>query len=190
MEDNTEETTQQNPAEETAVEETQEETQPEEKETPTQKTDHTDAEKRAYARMKEAEESAKKAKAELKKVQEELAKAKIPISDVDAILEVQSSTKDLDNDEVAELKLRASSIGKSLSEARQDKNYQLWQKAHREAVEKDKTLTPSTKQDEVDKPKSYVQRLNEATTQEEKEKILNEMGLNPLNPNRNINVSF
>jgi len=189
MEDNTEETTQQNPAEETAVEETQEETT-EVKETPDKKTEHTDAEKRAYARMKEAEDSAKKAKAELKKVQEELAKAKIPISDVDAILEVQSSTKDLDNEEVAELKLRASSIGKSLSETRQDKNYQLWQKAHREAVEKDKTLTPSTKQDEVDKPKSYVQRLNEATTQEEKEKILNEMGLNPLNPNRNINVSF
>ena len=189
MEDNIEETTQQNPAEETAVEETQEETT-EVKETPIQKTDHTDAEKRAYARMKEAEDSAKKAKAELKKVQDELAKAKIPISDVDAILEVQSSTRDLDNEEVAELKLRASSIGKSLSEARQDKNYQLWQKAHREAVEKENSLKPSTKQDEVDRPKSYVQRLNEATTQEEKEKILNEMGLNPLNPNRNINVSF
>lgn len=82
---------------------------------------------------------------------------------------------------MSELKLRASSLGISLSEARQDKNYQVWQRGYRAETEKQKALTPSTKQDEVEKPKTFSQRLAEARTQEEKGKILDEMGLNPLN---------
>jgi len=181
MEDN-----QQNPVEESTVEETQETTPQEVTDTPDKKQEHTEAEKRLYARAKSAEEIAQKAKAEAEALKKELAKAKIPISDVDAILEVQSATSGFDTDEVSELRLRAGSLGTSLSKAREDKNFQLWQKAHREEVSKNKTLDPSTKQDEVEKPKSTAQRLAEARTQEEKGKILDELGFNPLNPRKDF----
>ncbi len=153
-----------------------------ETETPKEKTTdtYTDREKRYYARMKESEDMAKKAKADLAKAKDEFAKAKLPISDIDAILEVQTATKELDNEEVAELKLRASSLGISLSEARQNKNYQVWQKAYREAVAKEKSLAPNTNQGEVEKAKTPQQRLAEAKTLDEKAAILNEIGWNPM----------
>lgn len=175
MEDN-----QQNLGEETPIEETQEEVPQEEKETPTKKTEHTDTEKRLYARTKEAEERANKAVAEAKMLKDELAKAKLPISDVDAILEVQNATNGLDTDEVAELRLRAGALGTSLSKAREDKNYQLWQRGHREEVLKNKALSPNTNQDEVDKPKTLEQELLNAQTQDEKEKVLDKYGINPM----------
>lgn len=161
----------------------------EEKETPKEQTKetYTEREKRYYARMKESEEIAKKAKAELAKAKEEVAKAKLPISDIDAILEVQSSTRDLDTDEVAELKLRASSLGISLSEARQNKNFQIWQGAHREMVAKEKALAPNTNQVEIDKPKTIEDELSEAKTQKEKEVVLDKYGLNPLKRRKDIN---
>lgn len=181
------EETEENPGETTPAEETQEETNVE-KETPNEKTkeSYTDREKRYYARMKESEEIAKKAKADLAKAKEEVAKAKLPISDIDAILEVQSSTRDLDTEEVSELKLRASSLGTSLSEARKNTNYQIWQKAHREMVEKERALAPNTNQGEVEKKLSRSDEFKAAKTQEDMEKILNKYGLNPLNPVRDF----
>ena len=161
------ETTEQNPAEEETAEEPQEEaveeTPQEEKETPKEQTKepYTERERRSYARMKEAEETAKKAREELAKVKQDLAKARLPISDVDAILEVQSATSGLDSDEVAELKLRASSQGIKLSDAREDKNFLLWQRAHREEVEKTKAATPSTVQPEEEKPKTVFDQARE-----------------------------
>ena len=155
------------------------------KETPKEQTKetYTDREKRYYARMKESEEIAKQAKADLVKAKEEVAKAKLPISDIDAILEVQSSTRDLDTEEVAELKLRASALGISLSEARKNKNYQVWQKGYREAVEKEKELNPSTRQTEVEKPKGTMEKLaeikkgNPFAITEERERIATEAKL-------------
>jgi hypothetical protein len=175
MEDN-----QQNPVEESTVEEIQETTPQEETETPEKKQEHTEAEKRLYARAKSAEEIAQKAKSEADALKKELAKAKLPISDVDAILEVQSATAGFDSDEVAELRLRAGALGTSLSKAREDKNFQLWQRGHREEIEKNKALSPNTNQDEIEKPKTLEEKLQAATTQDEKGKILDEYGINPM----------
>jgi len=159
MEDIIKEETQDNLAEEeTAIEETQEEIPTEETETPIKETksqEYSDREKRLYARTKKAEE-------EVKRAREELAKAKVPISDIDAILEVQSSTKDLDPQEIAELKLRATAGQISLTEARKDPNYLLWQTAYREKVEKDNAAKPSTLQPEVERKKSFIDKLKEA----------------------------
>lgn len=164
MPEETTEETVENPAEEETAEEPSEEETPEEnpqeeKETPKEQTKetYTERERRSYARMKEAEETAKKAKEELAKVKEDLAKARLPISDVDAILEVQTATSGLDPDEVAELKLRASSLGLKLSDAREDKNFLLWQKGHREEVEKTKAAAPTTVQPEEEKPKTVFE---------------------------------
>lgn len=172
---------QQNETVETVAEETQGITQQEVKETPNEKTEHTETEKRLYARAKEAEERAQKATSEAKKLQQELAKAKLPISDVDAILEVQSATSGFDTDEVAELRLRAGALGTSLSKAREDKNFQLWQRGHREEVNKNKALSPNTNQDEVEKPKTLENMLANANTLAEKEEILTKFGINPMN---------
>jgi hypothetical protein len=166
--ENVEETPTENQAEEETAEETPEEvapeqTPPEEKETPKEQTKetYTERERRLYARLKESEEVTKKTKAEMAKVREELAKAKIPISDVDAILEVQTATSGLDPDEVAELKFRASILGDKLSDARKDKNFLLWQKAHREEVEKLNAAKPTTTQPEEEKPKTIFDQARE-----------------------------
>ena len=141
MEETTIEETKENPVEE---ETTEEKPQIEEKETPKEETkdQYTDREKRYYARMKSAEEAATKAKQEAKLAKEEAAKSKMPISDVDAIVEVQTATKDLDTNEIAELKLRATATGKSLSEARKDENYLIWLTGFRERLAKEKQVPP------------------------------------------------
>lgn len=96
--------------------------------------------KQLYMRAKKAEERAKELETALKAPRPSL-------DSVDAILEVQQATMGLDATEIAELKLRASATGKSLTEARTDENYALWQEARREKVAKQKALEPSSRQD-------------------------------------------
>ena len=187
MENEEKEDTQENPAEEeTAEEEPQEEV--EEKETPKEepKDQYTDREKRYYARMKKAEEAASKAKKETELAKREAAKAKMPISDIDAILEVQSSTKDLDTEEIAELKLRATALGISLTDARKNENYLVWQTGYREKVAKENAAKPSTTQPGEEKPKTLADELKSASAPgiredvrklKEKEEILAKAGL-------------
>lgn len=144
-----------------------------EKETPTKETDtekYSERERRYYARMKEAEKQAKEAK-------EALNKAAQPVSDVDAILEVQHSTKDLDPAEIEELKLRASAKNLSLSDARKDGDFLLWQAGYKEKVAKENVPLPSDRQPEAEKPKTLNEQLAAATTIEEKQKILEGQGL-------------
>ena len=132
-----------------------------------------------YARTKKAEEEAKKAKAQL-------AESK-PVSEVDTILEVQSATKGLEPEAVEELQLRAKANNVSLTEARKDDNFKLWQDGRKAKVEKEKALKPSTTQSEAEikESKTIDQRLQEAKTQDEKEKILNELTYtNPLTGER------
>jgi len=138
MENEIIEETIENPEEETSdeVEEIKEETETPEKPI-SQKEEHTDKEKRLYARMKKAEEKAKLA---------EEALAKKPTSDLDVILDVQRATVGLDASEVTELKNRAAMVGGSLSEARKDENFVIWQKGYKEKVEQDNAPDPSTEQ--------------------------------------------
>jgi hypothetical protein len=136
------EETNENPVEEeTTVEQPQIEElgTPKETESPEQ---YTEREKRYYARMKQAENIAKQAR-------EELAKARKPVSEIDAILEVQESTKGLDAKEVAELRLRANASQTSLTEARKSEGFALWQNGYKAKVEKENPPLPSTTQGNV-----------------------------------------
>jgi DNA-binding phage protein len=157
-------------AEETAEEETLEEPQ-EVKETPKEKTDspeqYSEREKRYYARMKQAENIAKQAR-------EELAKVKKPTSnpEIDAILEVQEATRGLTAPEIEELKLRADALKTPLTEARKNANFQLWQKAYLEKVEKEQAALPSTTVGNVKKEKTL-----EEMTLDERTKVYENMGL-------------
>lgn len=103
--------------------------------------------KQLYERAKKAEAKAK----EYEKILKTTPPAGVEkFSSVDAILEIQRATRGLDEDEVAELRLRAKATGKSLLDARKDDNFLLWQTARRQKVEKEKTLEPSSRQGESD----------------------------------------
>jgi len=150
-----------------------EETSDSEQETEEEKPEVADEKKvtqkeldKVYARMKLAEERAKKAEAKLAE------KPTSESSDVDAIVEINIATKDLSPEEIAELRFRASVNKTTLSEARKDENFILWQGAHKEKVEKDQTLPPSTKQSITPKRKSLTDM-----TVEEKEDALLKMGV-------------
>ena len=163
MEENLEEITQTNPTEEeTVVNQPQTvETEAPKEDTPEQ---YSEREKRYYARMKQAENIAKEAR-------EELAKVKRPtnVQNIDAILEVQEATKDLDSTEISELKLRADALKVPLTEARRNENFVLWQKAHKEKVAKENIPLPSTTQGNVQGEKSLKDMtLDERTTVFEK----------------------
>lgn len=170
------EDTNDNPVEEPTVEITP----PRETETPNEKTDspeqYTEREKRYYARMKQAENIAKQAR-------EELSKAKKPVSEIDAILEVQAATKDLSAQEIVELRYRATALGKPLSEARKDENFKLWQEAYKGKVEKENALLPSTTQGNVTREKSLKEM-----SEDERRVLFQEMGLvkrqTPMRPPR------
>jgi len=65
--------------------------------------------------------------------------------------------------------------------AEKDEMVQLAIKSKREKVAKEKALNPSTTQSETPiKPKTLEEALAACKTREEKEKILTEMGMNPL----------
>lgn len=105
-----------------------------------QKKEYSDLEKRLYARAKKAEERAKQLESELSN------KAKAPATDLDAILEATTATAGLELDEISELKLRASALGVSLTEARKDKIFNLTLDALREEKRKASAPEPSSRE--------------------------------------------
>ena len=144
------------------TDETQEEKETQETKPEPSKEEITDRERRLYARLKKAEE-------EKKALKEKLSTS---TSDVDAILEVQQAVKDLDADEIAELKLRAKALGVSLLEARKDENFVLWKDARRKKVEDEKkTPEPSNKPSITEKPLTEItpQDLRKMSDEEREE---------------------
>ena len=169
MEETIIEDTNENPVEEVTAEDIQETPQPEEKETPKEKTDspeqYTEREKRYYARMKQAENQAKQWR-------DEAEKTKKPVSEIDAILEVQEATKGLSAPEIAELKLRADALHTTLTEARKSENFALWQNGYKAKVEKENIPLPSTTQGNVKGEKTYKEM-----TLDERTKYFENIGL-------------
>jgi len=100
---------------------------------------------RIYAERKELKEKVKQLEEELKKYKE---KENLPPEEkeIEKIVEITSALSGLDDEEKKELLMRARAKGISLSEARKDPNFLLWQQARREKVEKEKKqLEPSTR---------------------------------------------
>jgi hypothetical protein len=122
--------------------------------------------KQLYMRAKKAEEKAKELEKMLKT---EPPKAQHDTS-VDAILEIQRATRGLDEDEVAELRMRAKATGKSLLDARKDENFLLWKEAREAKIEKQKTLEPSSRQSDDERnggvpgPKANLAEIEEYWT--------------------------
>lgn len=139
--------------------------------------------KSALAQKDHYRAKAKQLEAELKTREEELARTKSERVqsqglDVTDYIDISASLQGLDQREQEYLAREHKLTGKPLSEIRQSEDFQFWQQAYRQKVEKDrKTLTPSSVQDEVDRPKSFEQKLAEAKTIKEKEDLLRSVGM-------------
>lgn len=119
---------------------------------------------------------AKKAEADKNVLEAKLRAAKKPTLDVDDYIDISASLEGLDQAEKEYIAEQHKFTGKPLKDIRNDKNFLLWQKGHIQEVEKERTLAPSNKQSEADRPKSLLDKLKGASL-EEKEKILSERGL-------------
>jgi len=95
--------------------------------------------------------------------------------DVDDFIEISASLKGLDRQEQEWLTEEHKATGRTLSDVRKSEKFKLLQSAYKAKVAKDKSLRPSNKQDEADKPQGLLERLAGATI-EEKQKILEEAG--------------
>lgn len=118
---------------------------------------------------------AKRAEAEKKALEAQLKASKNTL-DVEDYIDISASLEGLDQREKEKLAQEHKLTGKSLKEIRESEDFQLWDSAYRQKVEKEKLLKPSGTQAESDKPQSLAERLASAS-QADKEKILSEAGL-------------
>jgi hypothetical protein len=147
------------------------------------KTDEGDKElKTALAQKDHFREKAEKAEAERKALEVKINKMSQsgdkPSLDVDDYIDISASLEGLDQREKEYLAQQHKLTGKPMSDIRKEEDFNLWQTAYRSKVEKEKlTLKPSGTQSESDRPMSFDDKLNNAKTIEEKEKLLAEAGL-------------
>lgn len=130
-----------------------------------------EARRQLTARAKKAEAEAKVLEAKLK-----VAQGEKPPLDVEDFLNISASLEGLDQREKEYLANLHKLSGKPLTELRKDEDFELWQSAHRQRVEKELSLKPSGTQSEADKPQSFTQRLANASVAD-KEKLLADAGL-------------
>ncbi len=98
--------------------------------------------------------------------------------DVTDYIDISASLDGLDPREKEYLAQQHKLTGKTLGEIRSDENFLLWQTAYQQKVEKEKSaLKPNSTQAEGDKPSTFEERLTNASSMEEKEKLLKEAGL-------------
>ena len=154
-----EDETQQNSSEE-SEEETPETPEGIEEGQPQQKPKYDPWQKQTHERLKKVEEAVRG---------KNIAGSSIP--DIDAILEVQVATRDLDPTEVEELRLRAKMTGTTLTKARENENFKIWQEARQKKVEEEKTIPPSRKQNTSERSVGF-----EEASEEEQEKWMIEHG--------------
>lgn len=106
--------------------------------------------------------------------------------DVNQFLDMSASLEGLDQAEKEYLANQHKLTGKPISELRQSDTFSFWQVGHKQKVEKDKALNPSSTQVVVDEKKSVDEILANATL-EEKEKFLKDNGLYTDTRNKNHN---
>lgn len=130
------------------------------------------------AKNRQLFERAKKAEAEAKAKAAELeALKKTPSSlDVEDYIDISASLEGLDHREKQYLAEQHKLTGKPLSELRKNEDFGLWQTAYRQKMEKEKGLTPTGTQPEVDQPKDFASTLKSVSLQE-KEEMLKKAGL-------------
>ncbi len=159
-------------------EETSQETSQEEQET-SQEPDIAETLKeknrQLYARAKKAEEKAKEME---KRLKEAKPKDWDDPKFITKIAEVGMAFDGLDAKERSRLIEEAKLKGLSVSEARKDEDFVIWQKAYREKVAKNKMPEPSTKQlEDTSSPKAKIERFKSGKmSDKETEEFLRDIG--------------
>jgi hypothetical protein len=161
---------------ETVVPETTEPTE----EAPVEETEVV--EKKQYdsvlAQKEHFREKAAKETAARKFAEDQLKKSGKSSLDVEDYIDISASLDGLDQREKEFLARQHKLTGKPLSEIRKDDDFILWQGAYRQKVEKERSnLKPTSTQSEADKPSSFEDKIQRATSMAEKEKLLSEAGL-------------
>ncbi len=100
-----------------------------------------------------------------------------PALDVEDYIDISASLEGLDQREKEYLAQQHKLSGLPLGEIRKDENFSLWQTAYQQKREKENGLKPSGTQPDVNRVQSFEDRLANATTIAEKEKLLSEAGL-------------
>jgi predicted nucleic acid-binding protein len=126
------------------------------------------AQKEHFRTKLEKEEAERKA-LEVK-LNQDTSKMSLEVND---FIDISASLDGLDQREKEYLAKQHKMTGKPLSEIRKDEDFVLWQDSYRQKVEKEKlSIKPSSKQSDSDSPISLEEALANATTMDEKQKIL------------------
>jgi len=185
MEEQNVEQTTENPTEEATVEQQTSNVEQETTIEPEKPQENLEAKNRQlFERAKKAEIAKKDLEKEVERLRKVSDKTSMGIDDY---IEISASLDGLDQREKEKLAREHKLTGIPIKELRQSEDFTLWQKAYKEKIEKEKqTLTPSSTQSEVEKPKTIEERLSSAKSFEERGKILEEFGFNPLSPHKGI----
>lgn len=95
---------------------------------------------------------------------------------VEDFIDISATLEGLDSREKEFLAKQHKLTGQPLGDIKKDKDFLLWQSAHRSEMEKERALKPSNTPGEGDQPKSLAAKLAGASMAD-KEKILVEAGL-------------
>lgn len=139
--------------------------------TPTPPTPETKLEEKVvpYSRFKEVND-------ELATLKKNPPTASTKSLEIDDFINISASLEGMDQREKEYLAEQHKLTGRPLNEIKQDENFQLWQTAYKQKVEKERALKPSSTQTVSDKPMSLGDKLKGATL-EEQEILLSEAGL-------------
>lgn len=132
-----------------------------------------EARRQLTARAQKAEADKKALESKLKEAHQNASKGSLDVGDY---IDISASLDGLDQNEKEYLAQQHKYTGTPLKEIRNDKNFLLWQRAYRQDVEKERTLSPSNKQTETERPRTLTEKLAGASM-EEKEKLLRDAGL-------------
>lgn len=127
---------------------------------------------REKAEKEEAERKALEAKLN-EHIREPGSKAALDVVDY---IDISASLDGLDQREKTYLAEQHKLSGKPLKEIREGEDFQLWQNAYRAKQEKERALKPNSQQPVEPPPKSFAERLRDASIAE-KEAMLKEAGL-------------
>lgn len=97
--------------------------------------------------------------------------------DVEDYIDISASLEGLDQREKEYLAQQHKLTNLPLKDIRNNEDFQLWQGAYRQKVEKERALTPTNNTSLENVPMSFEQKLENAGTMGEKETLLREAGL-------------
>lgn len=158
-------------------------------EPPQEETPDDSALKSALAQKEHFRNKLKEAEEKLAKAQSAPKDASKAALDVEDYIDISSSLSGLDPVEQAYLAKQHKLTGQPMKEIRESEDFQLWNTAYQQKLEKEKALAPNATQEDEAAPKPLEHKLKGASIAE-KEELLREAGFykenKPGQPRANI----